>query len=177
MNARIVAFIASRLFAVYLFVMYVLNFTLVAVGAFVAGQAYPDIQGLAYAGLSFAPIFSALIAGVLWFGAGWISSRVADSLPEGGVEELSFAQWKVIIIAAIGVLFVLKGTDLLSQTLKLFTHQVSSRENAFLPLVAGSGLVYALIGIALIVGPRAIIDSFKALQSWLTKPAFPGEDQ
>ncbi len=177
MNARITAFIAIRLFAVYLFVMYVLNFTLVAIAAFVAGEAYPDIQGLAYAGLSFAPIFSALIAAVLWFGAGWISSRVADSLPEGGIEEMSFAQWKAIIISAIGVLFVLKGTDLLSQTLKFFTHQASSRENAFLPLVAGSGLVYVLVGIALITGPRTIIDSFKALQSWLTKPAFPGEDQ
>jgi hypothetical protein len=177
MNARIVAFVASRLFAVYLFVMYVLNLTLIAVGAFVAGQAYPDVQGLAYAGLSFAPIFSALIAAVLWFGADWIASRVVKSLPEGNLETISVDHWKAMSIAAIGVLFALKGTDLFNQALKVFAHSSPSSEDAFLPLVIGSGLIYVLVGIALIAGPRVIIDSFKALQSWLTKPAFTEEDK
>jgi hypothetical protein len=52
-----------------------------------------------------------------------------------------------------------------------------SPEDAFLPLIAGSGLVYAIVGIALIAGPRVIINGFKALQSWLTKPAFTEEGQ
>jgi len=177
MNARIAAFVACRLFAVYLFVMYVLNFTLLAVGAFVASQAYPDLMSVTYSGLTFAPIFSALIAAVLWFGAGWISSRVSQVLPEEGAGRMDFVQWKALIIAAIGVLFVLKGTELFSQAIKLLTHQESPQENSFLPFVVGSGGVYILVGIALIAGLRTIAGGFKALQSWLTKPAFGGEDQ
>lgn len=177
MNARIVAFVASRLFAIYLFVTYVLNFTLSAVIAFLADQASSDLQGLAYRGLSFATIFSALIAAVLWFGAGWISNRVVKSLPDGSLEAISIDQWKAIIIAAIGALFVLKGTDLFSQALKSIGHQAPSPGDEFLPLVIGSGLVYLFVGIALIAGPRAIIGGFRAFQSWWTKPAFTEEDR
>jgi len=174
MNARIIAFIACRLFAVYLFVMYVLNFTLMAVFAFVTGQSE---AGLTYGGVFFAPVFSAMIAAVLWFGAGWISNRVAGSLPEAGSEGISLVQWRAMVVAAIGVLFVMKGADLCNEALKILVPQAPSPESTFLPLLAISSVVYALVGIALIAGPRLIIEGFKGVQSWLTKPAFTREDQ
>ena len=174
MNARVIAFIACRLFAVYLFVMYVLNFTLMAVFAFVTGQAESE---LTYGGAFFAPVFSAMIAAVLWFGAGWISNRAAGSLPEADIEGISLAQWRAMVVAAIGVLLVMKGADLCSEAIKLWVRQAPSPESALLSLLAVSGVVYALAGIALIAGPRLMIEGFKGLRSWLTKPVFTGDDQ
>ncbi|MGA9658469.1 MAG: hypothetical protein WBQ60_05170 [Asticcacaulis sp.] len=178
MNARNMAFVACRLFAVYLFVIYVLNFTLQAVGVFAMRNSYPELNDVAYLGLIFAPIFSALIAAVLWFGAGWISSGVSRALPEeGNAKGIDLVQWKALIIAAIGVLFILKGTDSINQVLKLLIVQAPSPEDRFLPFLAGSSMIYILMGIALIAGLGTIAGGFKALQSWLTKPAFTGEDQ
>jgi hypothetical protein len=177
MNARIVAFVASRLFAVYLFVMYVLNFTLQGVAFFVSRQTEPDLQGWTYFGISFTPIFSALIAAVLWFGAGWISSRVARSLPEPTAEKMGVDQWKALVVAAIGALFVLQGAGVLNQALKMLSGPDMLRNDKLLPFIAGSGVIYILAGIALIAWSHSIVSRVKALWSWFGKPAFHEEDQ
>lgn len=177
MNAHIVAFVASRLFAVYLFVMYVLNFTLQGVAFFVSRQTEPDLQGWTYFGMSFAPVFSALIAAVLWFGADWISSRVVSSLPEGNLETISIDHWKALVVAAIGALFTLQGAGVLNHALKMLSGPAMLRNDKLLPFIAGSGVIYILAGIALIAWSHSIVSRVKALWSWFGKPAFHEEDQ
>lgn len=171
MNARTVAFIASRLLALYLFVMYVLNFTAQGVAIFVSRQIEPDQRSWAYFGMSFTPIVSALLAAVLWFGAGWISSRVVKSLPQANAEAVDIDQWKTLVVAAIGALFVLRGAGVFSQSLRMLL-----RDNTLSPFIIGSSVCYVLAGIALIAWSRSVISGVKAVWSWFAKPAFTGEE-
>ena len=176
MNARIVAFVASRLFAIYLMLVYVLNYTLLLLVSLIAAQTEIGKNTMAYASsLTFAAIFSALIATAFWFGAGWIANKLASTSPdiEDG-EGLNIEQWKGLVVAAIGALFILTASKFFSQTLNLIFRHDQDFEG-LVPFTLISGGLYAIAGVSLLAWSRSIAGGLKALLSWFAKPAF-GED-
>ena len=177
MNARIVAFIASRLFAVYLMLVYVLNYALVLIVSLIADQTEVGKNTMAYAGsLTFAAIFSALIAAAFWFGAGWIAGRMVSASPEIDGEGLNIDQWKGLVVAGIGALFILTAAKFFSQTLNLMARH-DPDFSSILPFTLISGVLYAVAGVSLIAWSRSIVGGLKALITWFAKPAFGESDR
>jgi hypothetical protein len=177
MNARIVAFIASRLFAIYLLLVYVLNYALVLIVSLISAQAEIGKNTLAYAGsLTFAAIFSGLIAAAFWFGAGWIADRIVSASPAVDDEGLNIDQWKRLVVAAIGALFILTAAKFFSQTLNLLVrHDPDFGSLSLFTLISGG--LYAVAGISLIAWSRSIAGGLKALITWFAKPAFGENDR
>jgi hypothetical protein len=108
MNARVAAFVSSRLFAIHVLISYVLNHALLLIGSLI------DHTILTYAGsLVFGAVFSTILMLALWFGAGWIADRVIAHLPDDNGDGLNIDQWNALIVAAIGPLFILTGINIL----------------------------------------------------------------
>jgi len=163
MNARITAFVASRLFAIHVLISYVLNYALLLIGSFI------DHDILTHAGsLIFGAAFSAILALVLWFGAGWVANRIVTHLPNGDGDGLNIDQWKALVVAAIGALFILVGVNILSRAFD---------EGSILNYAVVSGGFYTITGFTLIAWSGFIVGGLKALLSWFARPAFDRDDQ
>lgn len=176
MNARIITFIISRLFALYLLIMYVLNFAVQFATAVVLRHTIGAESMWEYVGSTgLATSLYAFAAAILWFGASWLSRSIAKPFPEKFAGDMSFGHWQALVIVAVGWYAILMALGVFGDIFKI-AGPYQSDSDTLTPLWKESAL-YMAVGILLIVLPRKIVSGLNALRAWGNKPFIAREDQ
>lgn len=173
MNARIVAFVASRLFAVYLLVTYGLSMTVQAVGTFLLGQG----GGIAYAGASvIITSLYVLAAAGLWTGASWIARHVSKPFPEKLEADMSYEHWQSFVFLAVGLFALFMTCQVFAQLLKAMAVDGFSYDESAASTIKG-GLIYLLFALVLLLLPQTLVRGLNALRAWGNKPIIEADEE
>ncbi|HVZ29458.1 MAG TPA: hypothetical protein VG839_03625 [Asticcacaulis sp.] len=176
MNARIVAFVACRLFAVYLLIMYGVSFVIQLVIASLAPRP-EDSEGVIGQYILTAGVATALymlLAFGLWTGASWISRTVSAPVPEKFEDKPAGDRWQAVALSAVGWL-----------TLMLAAGQSGRLISAFIQTDGSTGLspnvvqclVLLTLGGGFTLFSRSVVRGLERFRAWGRKPLIAAEDQ
>jgi sterol desaturase/sphingolipid hydroxylase (fatty acid hydroxylase superfamily) len=164
MSPRDLAFVGCRLLALFVFVGVVQN---IAFGvrflfqALIRGPDETRAQQLTEVSLQHASaVTGVVLAAVLWFGAHWISGKIAEGAPQ------ATGQWSPRIVLSVAIIFF--GLYLLFWTLphisyllqNLVVHDAFSLESLLSILLQGA------IAVGCILGSQRIADFIAKLRHW-----------
>ena len=169
MNVRTIAFVASRLLAIYLLIYH----GIVQLGMLMLGTAMFDrhdywvslFSGLVSFGLYL------LAAACLWYRAGWISGRLTQSLPEQIDIKVEQDGWQALVVSAIGWICLMHAVNLCEKVLSpgLFIQQYSEAAIDVLTLAMRGGALYAIAALMLVLFPGKIVSGLNAVRNWSKK--------
>jgi hypothetical protein len=173
LNARIIAFVMCRLFAVYLVVAHginaVLQFLIVMLAPHQEGLEAPVWHYAVLAGVT--TVLHMLLAAVLWNGASWISRTVSAPMPEKVEDKPAGDGWQAVVVFAVGWLTVLSGVAYLVNGARALMEQGGLFQYLML------AVIFLGIGGALIMFPGAIVSGLERFRAWGGKPLIEAEDQ
>lgn len=176
MNARIIAFVACRLFAVYLFIMYganaVLQLLIIALAPHQDNEA--PIWHYAITAGAAASLYMVFAFG-LWTGASLISRAISAPVPEKFEDKPAGSHWQAVVVSVIGWLSLLLALGYASHAIDTLTRP--DRSYIDLPHLVLPGLVYLVLGGSLTLFPASLVRGLEGLRAWGRKPLIEAEDQ
>ena len=182
MDARIVAYVAARLLALYLVVGNALTLAAVAIAGLFEPSEY---RGLSVSAASISAVIY-LVAGItLWTGSRWISDRVAGSLKAVDLKDCGPDRWKALSVAVAGGLSLMAALKIFVQPslwVRILMGQmtlwkpepspldaVMPQEPSLMPILF-EVVVFAVFGIALIACQNTIVRAINSVVNWANKP-------
>ncbi len=173
MDARIVAFVAARLLALYLVLGNALGFAVMAlIGAFAPSGDY-GWMGIATSVL--AAIAYAAAGAVVWVSSRWISDRVAGRLKSVELSDSGPDRWKALSIAIAGAISLVTGLRILVKAIPALLMNATAENGMFNTpdpwrQVAVQVGFFLVLGIALIAFQNTIVRGINAARDWAGKP-------
>ncbi len=165
MDAKVVAYVAARLLALYLIAGNALGTAALAVMG--AIDHPPDFGWVAIAAPAAATVVYLVAGAAIWMSSRWISNRVAGSLKTVELADSGPDRWKALSVALTGALSLVTALKILvnpSLWMNVVTGQIP-----LLPIVLQIGLFLA-VGIALVAFQNTIVRAINAVVAWANAP-------
>lgn len=178
MNARAIAFVVSRLVAVLLIVTDIGDRVLQFAVVLLTGQASLSDFEPVLIGNAAAIIANGAMAAGLWFGADWLSSRLAGQTENMDVGNADARSWQIFSICLLGCASVFVSFVTLGQAIFAYlSNEVAFKLASEVAPPIVTGLMLLIVGAGLISFAKAIVDGLVRLRAWGAKPFVEGEDQ
>lgn len=165
MDARIAAYVAARLLALYLLANNVLTAVVLIIRAVMLlqpGEAWTSALAELFGLAAYLAGFS-----VFWFGAGWISQRLAEPLKVGSSIAMDVDRWKALALAVSGAMAILWALKIITD---VSLWKVVATGQVPLPGLACEEFVLLIYGGAMIAFQNQIVKGINALCAWANTP-------
>lgn len=171
MNAKAVVFISCRLLAIYLMVTHIVPFVFQLVsGLFLQPGIVQEPSFLpAIGATAFGVALYGLVALFFWSAAGWLSRLLSVPFPDAFGEDIDFHRWQAVIVMALGGMALLRAAA--------FGAEILRAGPELKDFMVRGAIVFAVLGIGIIVFSRQIVIGLNLLREWLGKPFVKAEDE